>query len=165
RRARRSIGTHRSGKDLCCRGSQFPPAVSDVALRLRQVEAFAVQHEGQQVIALRDPAGYTGAIVLLPRGLLEIVSLFDGEHSIADIQAAVMRSRGELVSRDRIAEIADALDEQGFLDSARFAERRAAIDSAFLEAPTRPATHGGSAYPVDAAETGSLLDTYLLTPG
>ena len=138
--------------------------MSDVTPRLRQVEAFAVQHEGRQVIALRDPAGYTGAIVLLPRGLLEIVSLFDGEHSIADIQAAVMRSRGELVSRDRIAEIADALDEQGFLDSARFAERRAAIDSAFLEAPTRPATHGGSAYPVDPAETRALFDSFFVPP-
>src|SRR5439155_24796823 len=142
RRARRSIETHRSGKDLCCRGSQFPPAVSDVAPRLRQVEAFAVQHEGRQVIALRDPAGYTGAIVLLPRGLLEIVLLFDGEHSIADIHAVVMRSRGELVSRDRIAEIADALDELRFLDSARIAERPAAIDSAIVEAPTRPSMLG-----------------------
>src|SRR5436309_14338736 len=75
-----------------------------------------------------------------------------------------MRSRGELVSRDRIAEIADALDEQGFLDSARFAERRAAIDSAFLEAPTRTATHGGSAYPVDPAETRALFDSFFVPP-
>jgi hypothetical protein len=138
--------------------------VSDVAPRLRQVEAFPVQHEGRQVIALRDPAGYTEAIVLLPRGLLEIVSLFDGEHPIADIQAALMRRHGELVPRERITEIADALDAQGFLDSPSFAERRAAIDRAFLEAPTRPATHGGGAYPLDPAEVRALFDGFFEPP-
>jgi MEMO1 family protein len=138
--------------------------VSDVALRLRQVEAFPVQHEGRQVIALRDPAGYTDAIVLLPRGLLEIVSLFDGEHSVEDVQAAIMRRYGELVPRERIAQIADALDEQGFLDSPRFAERRAAIDRAFLEAPTRPATHSGGAYPLEPAEARALFDGFFTPP-
>ena len=138
--------------------------MSDVAPRLRQVEAFPVQHEGRQVIALRDPAGYTEAIVLLPRGLLEIVSLFDGEHPIADIQAALMRRHGELVPRERITEIADALDAQGFLDSPRFAEHRAAIDRAFLEAPTRPATHGGGAYPLDPAEVRALFDGFFEPP-
>jgi len=138
--------------------------VSDFALRLRPVEAFPVQHEGRQAIALRDPAGYTDAVVLLPRGLLEIVSLFDGEHSIADIQAAIMRRHGELVPRERIVEIADALDEQGFLDSPRFAERRAGIDRAFLEAPTRPATHSGGAYPLDPAEVRALFDGFFAPP-
>src|SRR5438093_9038383 len=107
--------------------------MTDLAPRLRPLEAFPVQHEGREMIALRDPAGYTDAIMLLPRVLLEIVSLFDGEHSIADIQAAVMRRYAELVPRERVTEIADALDEQGFLDSCRFAERRAAIDRAFLD--------------------------------
>src|SRR5213596_4012812 len=132
--------------------------MTDLAPRLRPLEAFPVQHEGREMIALRDPAGYTDAIMLLPRVLLKIVSLFDGDHSIADIQAAVMRRYAELVPRERITEIADALDEQGFLDSSRFAERRAAIDRAFLEAPTRPATHGGGAYPLDPAEVRALFD-------
>src|SRR5438067_9977618 len=133
--------------------------VTDFAPRLRPLEAFPVQHEGRRVLALRDPAGYTDAIVLLPRVLLEIVSLFDGEHSIADIQAAIMRQHGELVPRERITEIADALDEQGFLDSSHFAERRAAIDRAFLEAPTRPAAHGGGAYPLRSEEHTSELQS------
>jgi len=138
--------------------------MTDFAPRLRPLEAFPVQHEGRRVIALRDPAGYTDAIVLLPRVLLEVVSLFDGEHSIADIQAAIMRQHGELVSRARITEIADALDEQGFLDSPHFAERRAAIDRAFLEAPTRPAAHGGSAYPLDPSEIHAFFDGFFAPP-
>src|SRR5207247_412192 len=103
-------------------------------------------------------------ILLLPGGLLVVVSLFDGEHSIADIQAAIMRQHGELVSRERITEIADALDEQGFLDSPHFAERRAAIDHAFLEAPTRPAAHGGGAYPLDPSEIHAFFDGFFAPP-
>src|SRR5437762_7675250 len=53
--------------DLRCCRSQIPRAVSDFALRLRPVEAFPVQHEGRQAIALRDPAGYTDAVVQIGR--------------------------------------------------------------------------------------------------
>src|SRR3989442_3262761 len=75
-----------------------------------------------------------------------------------------MRQHGELVSRERITEIADALDEQGFLDSPHFAERRAAIDHAFLEAPTRPAAHGGGAYPLDPSEIHAFFDGFFAPP-
>src|SRR3989442_4540385 len=75
-----------------------------------------------------------------------------------------MRQHGELVSRERITEIADALDEQGFLDSPHFAERRAAIDHAFLEAPTRPAAHGGGAYPLDPSEIHPFFDGFFAPP-
>lgn len=120
--------------------------MSDVAFRLRQVEVFPVEHRGRRHIALRDPAGYTSAILMLPAALLELVSLLDGEHTIADIQAALMRRHGEPVDRERIEGLVRSLDEQGFLDSPGFAARRAEIDRAFLEAPTRPAFHAGGAY-------------------
>jgi AmmeMemoRadiSam system protein B len=128
------------------------------------VDAFPVEHEGKPCIALRDPAGYTEVVALLPRPLLEIVSLFDGQHSVADIQAAVMRRYGELLPRERIEAIADALDAQGFLDSARFAELRAAVDRRFLEAPTRQASHAGGAYPSVAAELRAAFDAFFEAP-
>ena len=134
------------------------------APRLRRVEAFPVEHEGRQCVALRDPAGYTAAIALLHGPLLDIVSLFDGEHTIADIQESVMRRHGQLVERRQIAEIAETLDQQGFLDSPGFAERRAAIDAGFLAAPTRPATHAGSAYAGDASELRAMIDGFFEPP-
>jgi MEMO1 family protein len=115
-------------------------------------------------VALRDPAGYTASIVLLHGPLLDIVSLFDGEHTVADIQAAMMRRHGELVDRRRIEEVAEALDQQGFLDSAGFAERRATVDQSFLTAPTRLATHAGTAYPIDAGALRQAIDSYFTPP-
>ena len=138
--------------------------MTEAVPRLRVVESFPVEHEGRSCIALRDPGGYTNAIVLLHGPLLEIVSLFDGAHTIADIQAAVMRRHGQLVERRQIEEIAEALDEQGFLDSPSFADRRAVIDASFLAAPTRPAAHAGGAYAGEAGELRAMLDGFFAPP-
>jgi len=143
--------------------SERPP-VSEPLPRLRAVEAFPVEHEGRSCVALRDPAGYTDAIVLLHGPLLEIVSLFDGGHTVAEIQAAVMRRHGQLVERRQIEEIAEALDQQGFLDSPGFADRRAVIDGAFLASPTRPATHAGGAYAGEPGELRAMLDGFFAPP-
>ncbi len=132
--------------------------------RLRRVDAFPVQHEGRRCIALRDPSGYTDAVLLLPRVLLEIVSLFDGEHSVLDIQAAIMRQHGELLPHERIDEVVEALDEQGFLESTRFTARRAAVDREFLDRPTRPASHAGGAYAADPAELRAAFDGFFAPP-
>lgn len=134
------------------------------APRLRHVEAFPVDHEGQRFLALRDPAGYTESVVMVPVALLEVVSLFDGEHEIADIQAAVMRQRGELIDGDQIRELAGALDEHGFLESPAFAERRAHIDGEFLGLPQRPASHAGGAYPDEPEALRAMMDGFFEPP-
>jgi AmmeMemoRadiSam system protein B len=138
--------------------------MSETLPRLRAVEAFPVEHEGRSCIALRDPAGYTDAIVLLHGPLLEIVSLFDGGHTVADIQAAVMRRHGQLVERRQIEEIADALDQQGFMDSPGFADRRAIVDTTFLASPIRPASHAGGAYAGEPGELRVMLDGFFTPP-
>jgi MEMO1 family protein len=139
--------------------------MTELQPRLRRVEAFPVEHEGRRCLALRDPAGYAAAIVLLHGPLLDIVSLFDGEHTIADIQAAVMRRHRQLVERRQIAEIAETLDRQGFLEGAAFAGRRAAIDHEFLASPVRPASHAGTAYAADPDELRATMDRFFAPPG
>jgi len=138
--------------------------VSPPAPRLRHVEVFPVEHEGQRFLALRDPGGYTESVVMLPVALLEVVSLFDGDHDIADIQAAVMRQRGQLIDSAQIRELAEALDEHGFLDSDAFAARRARVDAEFRGLPTRPASHAGGAYPADPAELRAMMDGFFAPP-
>jgi hypothetical protein len=138
--------------------------VSERAPRLRPIEAFPVEHEGQRFLALRDPAGYTESVVMIPPALLEVVSLFDGEHDVLDIQAAVMRQRGELVDSAQILELAGALDEHGFLDSPAFAARRARIDGEFGEQPRRPAAHAGGAYPENPEALRGMIDAFFAPP-
>jgi len=133
--------------------------------RLRPVEAFPVEHEGEQFIALRDPAGYTPSVVMLPGGVVEIVAFFDGIHSFVDIQAALVRRHGEIVPRAQLEELVEGLDEHGFMDSPRFAERRAAIEAEFFASPARPASHAGGAYAAEPDELRRAMDDFFAPPG
>jgi MEMO1 family protein len=132
--------------------------------RLRAIEAVPTEHEGEPYVALRDPAGYTPSVIMVPVGLLEIVVLFDGDHPIVDIQAELMRRHGELVTHEDIEKLAAMLDEHGFLDSTAFAARREAIDRAFLDAPSRPATHAGGAYADEAPALRVAMDGFFTSP-
>jgi MEMO1 family protein len=138
--------------------------VSNPAPRLRAIEAFPVEQDGERYLALRDPAGYTSAVVMLPVDLVDILALFDGEHGVADIQAEIMRADGELVAREHIEKLMAALDEHGFLDSPTFATRRATMDRAFLDAPRRPAQHAGGAYAGDPAQLRASMDAFFAPP-
>ncbi len=120
--------------------------------------------DGRRVVAIRDPRGYTGSVLMLPPPLLDIVSMFDGEHTLREIQETIMRRHGELLDTARMAGIVDTLDEHGFLDSSAFAERRQAIDRAFLEAPARPATHAGGAYAATPAALRTTMDRFFAEP-
>jgi len=119
--------------------------------RLRAVEAFPVEHEGQRCIALRDPAGFTDQIAVLPGPMLDLVSLFDGEHPVEAIREILRRRHGEAPSVEQIAALVDRLDDAGFLDSERFRARRRATDDAFRQSAVRPAAHAGGAYAGEAA--------------
>ncbi len=132
--------------------------------KLRPVETFPVEANGQKGIALRDPAEFTDSVLILPLPLLDIVSLFDGEHTLLDIQETFMRRHGEFLFKERLQEICQTLDEQGFLDSPAFARRRAAIEARFRASPTRPAAHAGSAYAEDPEALRDQLTGFFAHP-
>jgi AmmeMemoRadiSam system protein B len=123
-----------------------------------------MEANGRKLLGLRDPAGFSDSVLLLPLPLLDIVSLFDGEHTVLDIQAAYMRRHGELLFRERLEEIIGMLDEHGFLDSPRFAERRCQIEETFRQSPTRPAIHAGKAYAGEGEALRAQVDGFFALP-
>src|SRR3990170_5757579 len=103
--------------------------------RLRALEAFPVEQDGERLIGLRDPSGFTEQVALLPIPALDIVSLFDGEHSVAEIHRVVSARHGER---------APAIE-----DIAGFAARLA---------------HAGGAYAGDAGALRSQIDGFFVHP-
>ncbi len=116
--------------------------------KLRPVEAIPAE-EG--MVCLRDPAGFSDKLVFLPRELFFIVVLFDGAHSILDIQEAYTKKFGELLFSARVQEIIDKLDSALFLESERFEKYRDNAVAGFKRLKTRPALHAGAAYEEDPA--------------
>jgi hypothetical protein len=125
---------------------------------------FPVEQDGERYLAMRDPAGYTPSVILLPMGVLDILALFDGAHDVGDVQAEIERDHGESVTREQLDKLVAALDEHGFLDSPAFAARRSAVDGAFLSGVTRPAHHAGGAYPDDPERLRATMDAFFAPP-
>ena len=133
--------------------------------RLRALEAFPVEQGDERLIGLRDPSGFTEKVALLPIPALDIVSLFDGEHSLAEIHSVVSARHGrQAPAIEEIADFAARLDDAGFLDSPRFAERRRGIEESWLASPSRPAAHAGGAYASEADALRSQIDGFFVDP-
>ncbi|HKZ08647.1 MAG TPA: AmmeMemoRadiSam system protein B [Methylomirabilota bacterium] len=132
--------------------------------RLRPVDAFPIAQDGEPAIGLRDPAGFTDQVAVLPRPLLDIVSLFDGEHSLAEIRDIVAARYEAVVTEAEIGLVAERLDEAGFLDSPRFAARRQRIEAEFAMRPTRPAAHAGGAYADEGGALRAQIEGFFRSP-
>ena len=117
--------------------------------KLRNVEVFPVQMEGRKLICFRDPQRIAENMVFLPQGALFFVSLFDGNHSIRDIQVEYMRRFGELIYSDQIVEIAEYLDQNYLLENERFREYRRKIEADFLRSSIRKPILAGNGYETD----------------
>lgn len=111
--------------------------------KIRPVEAIPAQ---ENLICLRDPMGISDKLIFLPPELFFIISLFDGNHSILDIQTAYTRRYGTLLFSDRVKELIEKLDSLLFLESSRFEEARKNALEEYRKAPLRKASHAGVAY-------------------
>ena len=74
--------------------------------KIRAVEAFPVEQQGQTLICLRDPSGLAPEPIMLGMGAYFIVTLFDGKMSLKDIQAAFAKRFGEMIPLEKL----DTLD-------------------------------------------------------
>jgi hypothetical protein len=130
--------------------------------RLRPLEVFPTTFRGQQVFCLRDPMHYTDAIVSVPTQTAAILDLFDGRHSLLDIQEAFAHRFGVLLFREQLQQVIQSLDECLLLESPRFAGHREAVEDDFRRAPHRPARLAGTGYPGDPEAQRRELDGYFV---
>lgn len=129
--------------------------------KLRQVEAVPAQ---QNMICLRDPHGFSDKLVFLPPEAFFIVTLFDGNHSILDIQESYTRRFGDLLFSDKVRELIDKLDSCLFLESSRFHEVRNKATREFNREKVRPASHAGTAYEMEADDLREQIRVLFESP-
>jgi len=128
--------------------------------RLRNVNAFPVQSAGQTLICLQDPQNISEKALFLPVPLYFIVSLFDGQHSILDIQAAYMRRFGEFLFTEKLEEIIHQLEENLFLEGDRFQEALRKKEESFMKASIREAAFAGKSYKEEPEPLKAQLEGY-----
>jgi MEMO1 family protein len=111
--------------------------------KLRPLIRRRIDQDGLSYIALQDPLGIaTHPVVLTLEGYLWIVQHFDGDHSLADIQAQVLRQYGRLVSSAEMQNVVSQLEDALLLDGPSFA----VYQQQYKQLRTRPAALAGRSY-------------------
>jgi AmmeMemoRadiSam system protein B len=131
--------------------------------RLRAVEAFPIEHEGEQMVLLQDPTGLAEApLVVSPAGFF-ILTFFDGKHSLEQVAEAFQARFGAPVSIEQLEEMIDQIDLGNYLDSRRFADYYQELVDTFRAGPAR-VSREAEAFGADAGRLGPLLDRMLGGP-
>ncbi|MCJ7705541.1 MAG: AmmeMemoRadiSam system protein B, partial [Desulfobacterales bacterium] len=115
-------------------------------------------------LCLQDPQNISEKALFLPPQTYFIVSLFDGQHSILDIQAEYMRQFGEFLYSEKLQEIIDQLDEHLFLESERFHEALIQVEDRFKKASVREAAFSGKSYEARPDGLRTQLEGYFFDP-
>lgn len=132
--------------------------------KLREITAVPVEHQGRKMLLLQDPEQICETVVMVPMELFPLLSFFDGQHSLRDIQAEIMRATGELIDSELIAKLAEELDQHLLLDSERFQQYLRELSARWNDSAVRPAFHAGQAYPADPEKLRRLLDGFYAPP-
>lgn len=132
--------------------------------KLRELNAFPVEMNGRKMICLQDPLHFTENPVFVPESAFFIVSLFDGEHSILDIQEQYMRRYGTLIMSDQIRKVVNDLDANLMLDSDRFEEYKRYVAEDFANSSLRLSVFAGRAYESDPELLKEQIRSYFTHP-
>ncbi len=128
--------------------------------KLRPLNAFPVESEGQTYVCLQDPKNISERSLVLAPPTYYIVSLFNGKRSLLDIQADYMRQFGEFLYTEKLQEVIAQLDENLFLESERFEKAEKEIEDRFRLATVREAAFAGKSYEADPERLKIQLRDY-----
>lgn len=132
--------------------------------KLRPVEVLPVKDGGREAIVLRDPARLAPEVVWLSPTILAILPLFDGTNDLRDVQAAILRTYGQMVELDKIRGLVQLLDEKLFLEGETFENFVEREEQAFGALPVRPAVLAGQAYEAEPEALSRQLAGYFDHP-
>ena len=128
--------------------------------KLRNINAFPVKDSGKTLVCLQDTQNVSERALFLSPPLYFIVSLFDGQHSILDIQAEYRRRFGEFLYTEKLQEIVGQLDDNLFLEGERFQEALRQKEEVFMEASFREAVFAGKSYEADPERLRAQIGGY-----
>jgi AmmeMemoRadiSam system protein B len=131
--------------------------------KIRNINAFPVQVSGQQMILIQDPLHFSEKPVAVTQEVFFIISLFDGENSILDIQEQYTRKYGDILFSSRIKEIIGELDSNFLMESERFERYKELLAEEFSASSIRGAFHAGNAYQKDVEELKGQLHSFFIS--
>ncbi|MGH7917219.1 MAG: AmmeMemoRadiSam system protein B, partial [Candidatus Binataceae bacterium] len=141
------------------------PRQSDKLPKIRAVEAFPVEQDGNTFIRLRDPSRVAPDPILIGMGAYFLVTLLDGENSADDLRMAFGRRFGDQLPSEHLDALIEALDRGYFLESPRYVERMGKIRAEFAGSRYRQAALAGLCYETDRPRLHAEIESFFRAPG
>lgn len=132
--------------------------------KLRPVEAYPIQQDGQPFLCLRDPQRFAPGVVTVSLGAIPILRSLDGKHSLEDIQQAFTKATSQNLPAEQLHRFLDKLDEALLLDSPRFRAHVRELLRSYRASPVRKAAHAGQSYPSDPSQITRLFHKHFEPP-
>ena len=110
---------------------------------------------------IRDHFRYTDAWLIVPSPLVPVLQLFDGAHSLQDLEGIIARIVGKQDAFQTTKGLVEALSNAGFLENETYWQKRDAKHSEFEAMPVRLPAHAGTAYPNKLEALQAKLGRYL----
>ena len=109
---------------------------------------------------MQDPLGVIQGQPVLGMESVALLELFDGNTSINDITAALMRESKDLRVANMVKDFVAKLDELLMLDSPRFQTAYQTMRDAYHPLEIRQSVFDGRSYPADRTELVAFLDEH-----
>ena len=119
----------------------------------------------QPGVLIRDPMGYSEAMIVVPWALARALDCFDGQHSLLDLREVLVRHTGSLDVTPIQEQLIEALSQNAFLDDEVFAAVKDRRQRDFADSPVRAAAHAGSAYPAEPEALYATMREYIEPAG
>src|SRR5438874_6684883 len=111
--------------------------------KLRPLAARRIEHQGQSFVMLQDASGVVPQPVLIPfDGYSYVVRHFNGQSTLVEIQARVLRETGQLVAMKELEDLVSRFDEAMIIEGPAFAR----FHQQYRQSGQRPAAMAGRSY-------------------
>ena len=127
--------------------------------KLRPLTARRIEHQGQSFVMLQDPTGVVPQPVLVPwDGYSHVVRHFDGQSTLIEIQARVLRETGQFVAMKDLEDLVRRFDESMIIEGPAFAM----FHQQYRESGRRPAALAGRSYAATLRALRAQLDQFFV---
>src|SRR5258705_7059555 len=126
--------------------------------RLRPLTISPVRDGDRDLIVVNDPLGVLPAPVALRMEALDLLQLLDGQTSLTDLTAAVVRASKDIRSGSYIRDFIAELDRMLLLDSPRFEAAYQKVRVAYHALEIRQAVFWGMTYPEAPEDAAKFVD-------
>jgi AmmeMemoRadiSam system protein B len=130
-------------------------SISQPIPRLRRdLQIITIKENGNSYLYFHDERGYVTDDLALNRDVGQLLSLFDGQKSIADLDPQL----GDGVTQEDLLNFVQFLDQHRLLQSPHFKKHAEEIETQYEQSAIHKSVTAGQSYPDDPDELRQYLD-------